>query len=337
MPGSSTNKRNRQGRIASGQSGPAPASGPDGWFEDALRAATDLGLTFSGPHQQAPPDNRIADVNGIRLRYLDWGYADKPDLLFVHGFAQQAHSWDFAALAVRDLFHVTAIDLRGHGESDRSPDEAYSFDIMYSDLDAFIMAADLKSPVLCGLSMGGTLSYTDASRRPASVRALVITESAPEPPQGSRNRGRESIPRFTAGSGEFSSLEELGEKVRSFASWRSASQVRSGLNHSVSQKSNGNWTWKYDPAIRDMTGSFASVTDRWDALACIIAPTLLGRGEDSDHTDAETFAQMKETIPGSQLVSIERAGHRVSGDNPHVYNAALRDFLLNHALQAEGH
>lgn len=278
----------------------------------------------------------MAEVNWLRLRYLDWGNPRLPDLLFVHGFAQQAHSWDFAALAVRDLFHVTAIDLRGHGESDRSPNAAYSFDVMYSDLDAFITAADLERPVLCGLSLGGTLSYTYASQRPSGVRALVIAESAPEAPRGLQNRGRENIRRFTSGSGEFDSLEELVEKVRTLTPWRSASQVRSGLAHSVAQKSDGKWTWKYDPAIREMLGPTTSVSGRWEALARITAPTLLVRGEDSDHTDAETFARMSETVSDSKLVSIPRAGHRVSGDNPHEFNAALRDFLLSHALQTEG-
>ena len=207
---------------------------------------------------------------------------------------------------------------------------------MYEDLEAFISATDLQNPVLCGLSMGGTLSYTYASRNPSGVRALVIAESAPEAPRGAQNRGRENIRRFTSGSGEFSTLDELVEKVRTLTPWRSASQVRSGLTHSVTQNSDGNWTWKYDLAIRNMLGSTASVADRWEALARVTAPALLVRGEDSDHTDAETFARMSETIPGSKLVSIPRAGHRVSGDNPHDFNAELRGFLLSVALRTEG-
>ena len=229
-------------------------------------------------------------------------------------------------------FHVTAIDLRGHGESDRSPDGTYSFDALYSDLDAFMSAAGLEHPVICGLSLGGTLSYTYASRRPHGVRALVIAESAPEPPRESPNAGRDSIRSFTSGSGEFSSLEELVEKVRTFTPWRSASQVRSGLTHSVGQNIDGNWTWKYDPAIRNMLGPSTTATDRWHALSLITAPTLLVRGENSNHTDAETFARMTEIVPNSQIVSIQRAGHRVSGDNPHDFNLALREFLLRHAL-----
>lgn len=296
-------------------------AGPTGWFDDTSRAADDLGLSFVSP---VPPQSRMASVNGLCLRYLDWGNAHLPDLLFIHGFAQQAHSWDFAALAVQDLFHVVSIDLRGHGESDRAPNSSYTFDDMYADIDAFISSNSLDSPVICGLSLGGTLSYMYASRNPEGVGALVIAESAPE----SRREGRESIRSFTSGPTVFDSLEELVEKVRTLTPWRSVEQVRSSLVHSVAENGDGKWTWKYDPEIRTLHSSYGGPEARWDALQRIQVPTLLVRGEDSDITNAAIFERMADLIPGSQMASIADAGHRVSGDNPAQFNAALRSFLL---------
>jgi pimeloyl-ACP methyl ester carboxylesterase len=336
MPG--TNRQNRPNRKPSQRNGRSktrsapPTAGPDGWFEDTLSAADDLGLIFNPLAKKSPPESRSAFVNGLRLRYLDWGNSHLPDLLFVHGFAQQAHSWDFAALALRDMFHIIAIDLRGHGESDPSPNGVYSFNALYADIDAFITAVQLDNPALCGLSLGGTLSYLYASTHPAGVRALVIAESAPK----ARNTGRQSIRNFTSGPTEFDSLDILVEKVRTLTPWRSVAQVQSSLVHSVGKKPNGKWSWKYDPAIRELLNSSTSVASRWAALANITAPTLLVRGEDSDSTDAETFERMAEAIPDSQVVSISQAGHRVSGDNPREFNAALRSFMLRHALQTEG-
>lgn len=293
-----------------------------GWFEDTLRAAADLGLNFVGP---GPAESRIVNVNDLCLRYLDWGNAHLPDLLFIHGFAQQAHSWDFAALAVRDLFHVVSIDLRGHGESDRAPTGSYTFDDLYADVDAFVSAISLKNPVICGLSLGGTLSYTYASRNPEGVRALVIAESAPE----SRREGRESIRNFTSGPAVFDSLEELVEKVRALTPWRSVEQVRSSLVHSVGKNGEGKWTWKYDPAISTLHSSYGQPGARWAALKNIKAPTLLVRGADSDITGADIFQRMAGVIQGSQLATVLNAGHRVSGDNPTEFNAVLREFLVN--------
>ncbi len=310
------------GDAHSGCSGrTAPDSGPAGWFDDTLRASADLGLSFIDPQ---PPASRVIEINDLCLRYLDWGNAHLPDLLFIHGFAQQAHSWDFAALAVRDVCHVVSIDLRGHGESGRAPHGSYTFDELYSDIDAFVSALSLDSPAICGLSLGGTLSYMYASRNPSGVRALVIAESAPE----SKREGRESIRNFTSGPVEFDSLDELVEKVRVLTPWRSTEQVRSSLVHSVGRNSDGKWTWKYDPVIQTLHSSYGSPEDRWAALERIEAPTLLVRGEDSDITDAAIIERMAELIPGSQIASIPNAGHRVSGDNPVEFNAALRTFLL---------
>lgn len=307
----------------------APLAGPEGWFEDTLRAAADLGLDFNRPQ---PPESHVASVNGIRLRYLDWGNGHLPGLLFIHGFAQQAHSWDFAALAVQDLFHVISIDLRGHGESEWSPDGMYSFDDLYADVDAFVAAADLKQPVICGLSLGGTLAYTYVSRNPTGVKALVIAESVPE----SRKEGMASIRAFTSGPGTFATLEDLVDKVRTLTPWRSAEQVRSSLVHSVGRNEADKWTWKYDPAIRTLHERPVDSDSRWSALGRVNVPTLLIRGEDSDITDAATFERMKSVVPGSQIVSIPGAGHRVSGDNPARFNAALRSFVADHAARTEG-
>lgn len=329
MAGSS--KPNPRSNISSSQIG-SPTD-PNGWFEDTLSSAASLGMVFSEP---AAPTSHIANVNGLQIRYLDWGNPRLPDLLFVHGFAQQAHSWDFASLAMRDRFHVICIDLRGHGESDRSPDGEYSIDAMYSDLDAFITEVGLRKPVICGLSLGGTLSYIYASQNPDSVSALVIAESAPESNNESPNEGRTNIRNFTSGPSHFDSLDELIEKVRRLTPWRSPEQIRSSLTHSVTQDDLGKWTWKYDPAIRQMLSSGRpDQRHLWDALSSITVPTLLIRGEDSDTTNTATFERMASTIAHSTLVSIPRAGHRVSGDNPQAFNSAVQGFLLKNVYRTE--
>ncbi len=304
--------------------GETSTSEPDsqGWFEDTLASASELDLSFIDPR---PPVRRYASVNGLQLSYLDWGNEHLPTLLFVHGFAQQAHSWDFAALAIRDVVHVVSIDLRGHGESDRAPNGTYSFDDMYADLDAFISSTNRLPIVVCGLSLGGTLAYMYASRNPAGVKALVIAESAPE----SQQKGRDAIRNFTSGPTEFESLDYLVDKVRELTPWRSADQVRRSLVHSVGQTDTGQWTWKYDPAIRSLINTHPDSQERWTALAKITAPTLLIRGEDSDITDVDTFERMKTVVPNSRVVSVAKAGHRVSGDNPGAFNSALRGFLLD--------
>ncbi|MDB5107162.1 MAG: alpha/beta hydrolase, partial [Candidatus Binatus sp.] len=65
-------------------------------------------------------------ANGLTLNCLDYGGERKHSLLFIHGGSAHAHWWDFVAPAFIDDFHVLALDLRGHGDSEWSKDWAYS-------------------------------------------------------------------------------------------------------------------------------------------------------------------------------------------------------------------
>jgi pimeloyl-ACP methyl ester carboxylesterase len=297
-----------------------PEAGPPGWFEEALRSAQASGLSFPDPR---PPVSKAVTVNGVNLRYLDWGNQGAPDFLFIHGFAQQAHSWDFAALAIQDLFHVVSMDQRGHGESGWAADKAYGFNDYLGDVGPFIKAARLKKPVLCGLSLGGRVSSTYASRNPQDVSGLVIVDSGPE----SRGGGGANIARFVSGPTEFDSMEELVERVRGYTR-RADTHVRSAIVHSVRRTPEGRWAWKYDPAVRARGENPLTVEERWQLLANLRVPTLLIRGARSDILDADVFERMAAIVPNSTAVTVPDAGHRVSGDNPIEFNRVLRDFLL---------
>src|SRR5947209_18151539 len=58
----------------------------------------------------------------LRLHYVDWGNPAKPPLLLVHGGRDHCRNWDWVAGALHQDWHVLAPDLRGHGDSQWSPD-----------------------------------------------------------------------------------------------------------------------------------------------------------------------------------------------------------------------
>ena len=62
----------------------------------------------------------------LRLHYVDWGNAGKPPLLLVHGGRDHCRNWDWTAEVLRDDWHIIAPDLRGHGDSQWSPDGSYT-------------------------------------------------------------------------------------------------------------------------------------------------------------------------------------------------------------------
>jgi pimeloyl-ACP methyl ester carboxylesterase len=63
------------------------------------------------------PKSKVVTVNGLRGHYLDWGDAEAPPVVCVHGYTSSAQAFNAPARHFQDRFHVVAPDVRGHGES----------------------------------------------------------------------------------------------------------------------------------------------------------------------------------------------------------------------------
>jgi pimeloyl-ACP methyl ester carboxylesterase len=114
---------------------------------------------------------------GVRLRCLTDGLggAEAPFLL-VHGLASNARLWDGVSAALAAAGHpVVAVDLRGHGQSDK-PDGGYDFAGVANDLAAVIEAFELDRPVAVGQSWGGNVVVELAARHPGAVRGVACVD-----------------------------------------------------------------------------------------------------------------------------------------------------------------
>ncbi|MFN3974679.1 MAG: alpha/beta fold hydrolase [Dehalococcoidia bacterium] len=289
-----------------------------------LEAARRAGVTIAAPQRE--PADRWIDLRGLRFHYLDWGGEGLPWMLCLHGAAQNAHMWDFTALALCTRYHILALDQRGHGDSSWAPDGDYSLDAFIADLDAFVSTLGLKDITLVGLSMGGRNAFVYASRYPHNVRALVVADTGPE----INRAGGDRIGRFMAMEDVLDSFEEFVERNLRHNPLRPAWMVRGSLRHNLVQRPDGRWTWKYDPAFRDPTRRTRRVANSdalWEAWRSLRCPVLLVRGGESDVLAPQTAQRMVETLPQCRLVTIPRAGHLVPGDNPPAWEKAVTAFL----------
>src|ERR1700751_6259332 len=106
------------------------------------------------------PQSRYYHSQGLRLHFSDWGNAQAPPLLLVHGGLDHSRSWDDLARALRHDFHVVAPDLRGHGESEWAIGSSYSLADHVYDLTGLVKAAGFENVSIVGHSMGGLGSRT---------------------------------------------------------------------------------------------------------------------------------------------------------------------------------
>ena len=275
------------------------------------------------------PLDKEVKANGLRLHYLDWGNAGKPTLLFLHGRAQTAHMWDYSCLALRDRYHCIALDQRGHGDSQWATDGDYTLPAQQKDIEEFVKAADLSPFILVGLSMGGRNAYVYAAEHPAQVQALVIIDTGPERGASGQRDGQRESERLLALPDEADSFEEFVQGVKQNSPLRTIVELRESLKHSVRQLANGKWTWKHDLAFRAGRPSAPPPETEylWRCIERIRVPTLIVRGGMSNVLPESAAQRMVRTIPSCQLVTIERAGHRVPGDAPAAFERALAGFL----------
>jgi pimeloyl-ACP methyl ester carboxylesterase len=288
-----------------------------------------------------PTSIRVPAAHGLSLHVLEWSREGVP-LLFVHGFGNDAHVWDDVAPAVAPYYRVLAIDLRGHGDSDRDPEARYDYDAHLADLEAVTAGLGVTRFVLVGHSLGGRVSMLFAGRHPERMAGLVIVDSAPELDARGTVRITLDLQRGAA-SGEgpsFASEAAYRELLaRNYPAARPET-LRRMARQGLRSRADGRLEPKLDPAWfrRREQGSEqaereARVTSElWQALQAVACPTLVIRGAASDVVSPEVADRMvDEVLSRGRLVVVPRAGHSVMVDNPEGCRDALAAFVLGDA------
>lgn len=124
---------------------------------------------------------RRVDADGVHLAYDVSGDPGAALMVLLHGLGEQAADWEAQLPAFSERFRVVALDLRGHGDSDRTGE--YSHRLMADDVCAALDALGLSAVVLVGHSLGGAMAYHVAATRPDLVARLVCEDVCPPYPR----------------------------------------------------------------------------------------------------------------------------------------------------------
>jgi pimeloyl-ACP methyl ester carboxylesterase len=121
--------------------------------------------------------HEFVTVDGHRLAYCHAGPDDGPVVVLIHGLASDWSTWDRALppLAERGV-HVIALDLPGHGESDK-PVGPYLLDDFARWLHEFFQALGLGPATVGGHSLGGAIAVHFGYHYPQHVARLVLVSS----------------------------------------------------------------------------------------------------------------------------------------------------------------
>jgi pimeloyl-ACP methyl ester carboxylesterase len=274
----------------------------------------------------------------LKLRYVDWGNPDAPPLILLHGGRDHSRSWDWSAQALRDKWHVIAPDLRGHGDSDWSPDGDYGSLANLYDLAQLIHQLRLAPVTIVAHSYGGNIALRYAGTFPENVRKLVAIEGlGPSPKMLSERLAKPVITRLRdwieakrASAGRvqkrYATLDDAFRRMKEENHHLSDEQARHLTIHGVSQNEDGTYTWKFDPYMRifppfDLPQ--AEIEHIWQSITC---PTLLLYGKDSWASNPVTDGRAKH-FRNVRVETYENAAHWLHHDQYDRFIAELKAFL----------
>jgi 3-oxoadipate enol-lactonase len=256
-------------------------------------------------------------INNFSMAYDDRG-SGQP-VLFIHGYPLSRRLWADQLKALSSSVRVIAPDLRGHGDSDPVPG-SYSVDMLADDCADLLDALGITRPVVvCGLSMGGYITFAFYRRHPQRVAGLVLaaTRAAADSLEGKAARqkamqtARESGPQTIA----------TGMLPKMFAP--DTYQRQPELVETARAMMEGT-------SLNGVLGDLAALMERPDStptLATIKVPTLVIHG-DSDQIIPISEAQgMAAAISGAKLAVLPNTGHLLNLEQPEMFTQAIRDIL----------
>ncbi len=282
-----------------------------------------------------PTSLRLPATHGLTLHALEWSH-EGTLLLFLHGFSNDAHVWDWAAPAFAESYRVVALDHRGHGDSDRDPEGRYDHETMARDVAAALESLGVARVVLVGHSLGGRVAMRFAGLFPEQVAGLVIVDSAPELDARGTTRIRLDVQQQDPSFASVRDYERILQ--RQYPATRPELLAKLA-GHWTRARSDGRFELKLDPAfMRGRRGVSEEELARWSAeeakhlwaaLEQLPCPALVVRGAASDVLSADVADKMAdEVLKQGRLEVIARAGHSVMLDNPEAFEKALAGFVL---------
>jgi pimeloyl-ACP methyl ester carboxylesterase len=288
---------------------PAPT-----WFERSLAT---------------PVETRRVDVDRTGVNYLAWGERDAPTLVLVHGGAAHAQWWAPLAPLFADRFRVLALDLSGHGDSDRR--EVYSVTTWADEVLA--VAADgggSGRPVVVGHSMGGFVTIATAAVHGTELDGAVVIDAPvrrPDPEtmegvSGGMFRAPKVYPDLEEGMQHF----HLVPPQPCENGWLVAHIARHSL-----RAVEGGVTWKFDPGVFTRRSGPNRPSDYGPLLSRAACRVAIVNGADSSIVSddmraymAELLADSPAAVAGVPFVEVPEAQHHVLLDQPIALVTALR-------------
>jgi len=268
-----------------------------------------------------PPAQQLIEVGTVdaplRIHVATWsGPPNATPLVLLHGI------WDtwrifarvWAALAAERTVH--ALDLRGHGDSDK-PQTGYDVGDYAADVRGVLDALSIAHADLLGFSLGTLVATRLASDTPERVARLLLEDPPHSPDVDPRGR-----------AAWFRTLLEL--KQRPFEEVvESMEDMYPTRDRATNERSARALLGTADGPLRTLADADPTANDLPARLAAAARPTLILRADPSfgGALTERGRDELLAALPGAQLVEFPDTGHLIHGEREAEFLAAVEGFL----------
>jgi pimeloyl-ACP methyl ester carboxylesterase len=266
--------------------------------------AEDRWMTLpSTPSLPQATQSGLAEVNGIKVWYAEFGPADGKPVILLHGGLGNSDYFGLQVPALAQKYRVIVMDSRGHGRSARDA-RPYGYDLMAEDVIGLLDYLKIQKTALVGWSDGAILGLDIAIHHPDRLTKLFAFAANSN----------------TAGVADISTSKVFNAYIE-----------RTGTEYE-----------KLSPTPKDFQGFLDQIGKMWatqpdftDAqLAAITTPTWIVDGDRDEAIKRENTEYMASHIPGAGLLILPQVSHFAFLQDPEAFNAAVLHFL-DHVPEAK--
>jgi pimeloyl-ACP methyl ester carboxylesterase len=241
-----------------------------------------------------------------------------PPVFLLHPFPLHHEFWLPVAQSLSTRYRLIMPDLRGHGESALGDGPA-TMDKHATDLERLMDELDVRRAPIVGVSIGGYVIFEFWRRFRERVSALVLcnTKAGADTPEARAGRLASAEDVLQRGAEPF--FESMLQKAPAETTRRSRPDLIQGALRMMRKMS--------PEDVAGVQGGMAERPDSVPILKTINVPALIITGDEDVLTGVPEAEVMKQNIPGSQMMVINKAGHYAAFEQPEEVGRALRQFL----------
>jgi pimeloyl-ACP methyl ester carboxylesterase len=265
---------------------------------------------------------QLPHTDGLTLHARRWGDTDLR-FVFIHGLGEGGFVWNHVIPGILSQGSAVAIDLRGHGDSDWDPAQAYAMQSHAVDVSASLRTLCMKPVILVGHSLGAAVVLQVAAMERAGISGVVLVDGGPQLSSEADAYVRQEFsnqPWWYRTPGEYARF--LQERFP----LAEARLLEALAPHALREEPAGGYRLKCDQALVNGC-DWGDEETRWSLFKSIRCPLLLIRGSGSAVLPRSTAARMTHENTRCLLKTVPFAGHAVMLDNPSGFLGVLGSYL----------